>query len=158
MIRERGLEPNGDFTRQMFTPEELRQRVLDDFLEDYSREEAKTDVISTAAFGLIEPDFEFYDFYIDLLSEQVAGFYDNETKEMAVIQGEGWGGPERMTYAHEYFHALQDHIPVSRGHADAFKLDISRLVTHFSAAYQARLHLSVADKSGCHDSQLQRRR
>jgi len=46
--------------------------------------------------------------YIDLLSEQVAGFYDNETKEMVIVQGKGFQGPERLTYAHEYVHALQD--------------------------------------------------
>ena len=45
---------------------------------------------------------------IDLYSEQIAGFYDDETKEMYVIQGESFLGPERLTYAHEYVHALQD--------------------------------------------------
>jgi len=43
-----------------------------------------------------------------LYSEQIAGFYDDETKEMVVVQGEEFAGPERMTYAHEYTHALQD--------------------------------------------------
>jgi hypothetical protein len=43
-----------------------------------------------------------------LLSEQVAGQYNQETKEMDVIQGSGFGGTERLTYAHEYTHALQD--------------------------------------------------
>ena len=47
-------------------------------------------------------------FYLKLLTEQVLGFYDNETKEMAVVLGDGFEGPERLTYAHEYTHALQD--------------------------------------------------
>jgi len=47
-------------------------------------------------------------FFMDLLSEQVAGYYDDTTKEMYVVQGEGFKGTERMTYAHEYVHVLQD--------------------------------------------------
>ena len=108
VIQERGLQPNGDFTRVLYSPEQLRQRVVDDFLENYTKEDAQKDSIVLAAFGLLNPDFDFYTFYVDLLSEQVAGFYDDETKEMVVVQGEGFSGTERLTYAHEYTHALQD--------------------------------------------------
>jgi hypothetical protein len=45
---------------------------------------------------------------VNLLSEQIAGYYDNETKEMFVVQGQGFEGPERFTYSHEYTHVLQD--------------------------------------------------
>jgi hypothetical protein len=55
-------------------------------------------------------------FYVELLSEQVVGFYDSDTKEMYVIQGSGFLGPERLTYAHEYVHALQDqHYQIEEG-------------------------------------------
>jgi hypothetical protein len=60
------------------------------------------------AFGLLNADFDLYTFYLDLYSENIAGFYDNETKEMVVVQGSQFGGLERLTYAHEYTHALQD--------------------------------------------------
>jgi hypothetical protein len=108
VIQERGLQPNGTFTRALLSEEQLRQRVLDDFLEDYTAEESQEDAISLSAIGLLEPSFDLYSFYIDLLSEQIAGFYDQETKQMVVVQGEGFNGPERLTYAHEYTHALQD--------------------------------------------------
>jgi hypothetical protein len=108
VIQSRGLEPNGEFYRNIFTPEQLKQRVLDDFLEDYTSEEAQKDAITLAAFGLLDPNYDLHSMYIDLLSEQIAGFYDNETKEMVIVQGKGFQGPERLTYAHEYVHALQD--------------------------------------------------
>jgi hypothetical protein len=108
VIRDRGLEASGIFTRTLFTKDQLRQRVIEDFLEDYSEEEAQEDVIILESFGLLNSDFDIYDFYLDLFSEQIAGFYDNETKEMAVVQGSKFGGTERLTYAHEYTHALQD--------------------------------------------------
>jgi hypothetical protein len=108
VIELRGLPPNGEFHRALFSPDQLRERVISDFVQDYTPEDAQKDTLLLSAFGLVEPDFDFYTFYVDLLSEQVAGFYDNETKEMVVVQGEAFAGPERLTYAHEYTHALQD--------------------------------------------------
>jgi len=108
VIDLRGLQPNGSFSRALLTPEELRQKVLDDFFSDYSAEEAAEDAAVLSALGLLEPDFDLMNFYIDLYSEQVAGYYDHETREMYVVLGEGFKGTERMTYAHEYTHALQD--------------------------------------------------
>ena len=108
VINLRGLPPNGDFKRVLFSSDQLRERVINDFFKDYTPEDAQKDAQVLAAFGLMAPDFDFYTFYTDLLSEQVAGFYDNETKEMAVVQGEAFAGSERLTYAHEYTHALQD--------------------------------------------------
>ncbi|MEJ2302410.1 MAG: hypothetical protein P8Y14_12870 [Anaerolineales bacterium] len=108
VIDLRDLQPNQPVERELLTPEQLRQRVIEDFLKDYSKEEARDDAVSLAAFGLLKPDFDLYDLQVDLLSEQVAGFYDDETKKMYIVQGEGFQGPERLTYAHEYDHALQD--------------------------------------------------
>jgi hypothetical protein len=108
VIEIRGLTPTGSVARALLTPEELRQRVIDDFLVDYTEEEAAQDAIVLATLGLLEPDFQLLDFYTELFSEQIAGFYDNETKEMFVVQEESFKGPERLTYAHEYNHVLQD--------------------------------------------------
>jgi hypothetical protein len=47
--------------------------------------------------------------YLDLLTSQVAGLYDDDTKHMYVVTKSGAIGPlEKITYAHEYTHALQD--------------------------------------------------
>ena len=108
VIEIRGLQPHADVPRALLTPDELRQRVIDDFLVDYTQEDAQQDVIVLSALGLIEADYDFLSFYTELLSEQVAGFYDNEVQEMYVVQGESFAGPERLTFAHEYVHALQD--------------------------------------------------
>ena len=108
VILDRGLEPSENVDRGLYSSDQLRERVLNDFLADSTPGEAKNDALTLAAFGLLEPDFDLHTFYVDLLSEQVAGFYDQETKEMVVVQGDSFGGPERLTYAHEYTHALQD--------------------------------------------------
>lgn len=105
----RGLQPAEDVRRVLYTKEELHQRVLDDFFADYQPEEAAYDVIVLNAFGLLLPEFDLHSMYVDLFSEQVAGFYDDETNEMVVVQENGFQTLERLTYAHEYVHALQDH-------------------------------------------------
>lgn len=110
VISLRGLQPNAAVERVLLDSEQLRQNVINDFLQDYSPEKASEDVRVLSIFGLIEPGFDLYHFYIELFSEQVAGYYDDETKQMFVVQAAGFQGPERMTYAHEYVHVLQDQV------------------------------------------------
>lgn len=104
----RGLRMKTDLKRALMTPEELKDTVINDFFKDYTKEDAAGDVKVLNTLGLLEPGFDLLKFYQDLYSEQIAGFYDSETKEMYVIAGEKFGGMERMTYAHEFNHVLQD--------------------------------------------------
>ena len=108
VIMERGLKPTEDVNRNLYSTEQLSEKIKHDFLDDYSLEDARKEALTLAAFGLINPDFDLRSLYIDLYSEQVAGFFDIEEKEMVVVQGEGFGGVERFVYAHEYTHVLQD--------------------------------------------------
>ncbi len=109
VIEIRGLPPAGDVTRVLLPRDQLRQKIESDFFEDYTPEEAADDSIALFALGLLEPGFDMLTFYQDLFSEQTAGFYDDENKEMDVILGTDFGGQERLIYSHEYTHALQDH-------------------------------------------------
>jgi hypothetical protein len=104
----RGLPQTHQVDLEFLTQGQLRQRVMDDFLADFTQEEAFVDAHVLGLLGLLERDFDLWNFYADLYTEQVAGFYDDEDEEMAVICGVDFGGPERMTFAHEYTHALQD--------------------------------------------------
>lgn len=104
----RGLNLFHDLDREMMSTSELEYQVSNEFFKDYSEEDAKQDVRLLSVLGLLEPDFDLLRFYKELYSEQVAGYYDSETKEMKVIADGGFRGLERMTYAHEFTHALQD--------------------------------------------------
>jgi hypothetical protein len=108
VVEERGLQPDNPVPVVLLSPDELRQNVVNDFLADYTDEKVSDDVLELSTIGLLDPGFDLRGLYVDLLSEQVAGYYDNETKEMFVVQGQGFHGPERLTYSHEYTHALQD--------------------------------------------------
>lgn len=108
VIGIRNLAPNETIYRNTLTPAEFRRRISDEWLADYSDEDIRRDTLFYALLDVVEPDFDMYGFIVDLYSEQVAGFYDSDSKEMVVIQGGLFGGPERMTYAHEFTHLLQD--------------------------------------------------
>ncbi len=108
VVQLRGLQPTHDVDRDLLTPEQLRERVEQDFLGDYSQEEARRDARLLSMFGLVQPDLDLHELYVELLSEQVAGFYDSQDEEMLVVCGTGFGGLEIFTYVHEYVHALQD--------------------------------------------------
>lgn len=104
----RGLSLSGEITRTLLTPDQLRQRVIDEFLKDYTPEDMAVDQKVMNVFGLLPRDFDIKTLYTNLYSEQIAGYYDDKTNEMVVVQGQGFNGPERETYAHEFTHALQD--------------------------------------------------
>jgi hypothetical protein len=58
-------------------------------------------------FGLLPRTFDLHSFLIKLLTEQVAGYYDEKTKTMNLLD---WVAPEmqKAVMAHELTHALQD--------------------------------------------------
>ncbi len=95
--------------RALLTVDQLRQQVESDFFKDYNQQEVEDDVRVLTAFGLLEPDYDLYSLYLDLYTEQIAGYYDLETDEMFVVLDKGFSGPQRSTYAHEFTHALQDY-------------------------------------------------
>jgi hypothetical protein len=68
-------------------------------------------------FGLLPDSLDLRRFLLDLLTEQVAGYYDPATKVLYVVQG---GSPDiiSVTIAHELVHALQDqHYPLDSAQA-----------------------------------------
>jgi hypothetical protein len=108
VVEERGLQPKHPVPVVLLSPDELRRNVVNDFLADYTDEKNTDDVHELSIIGLLDPGFDLRTLYINLYSEGIEGYYDNEIDEMFVVQGEGFQGPERLTYAHEFTHVLQD--------------------------------------------------
>lgn len=104
----RGLQALAPVQRGLMTPDQLRERMRQDIYEQNSPQDIEDNSHMFAILGLLPEGFDLQGLYLNLLSEQVAGFYDAETKEMYVVQGEAFKGPEKMTYAHEFTHTLQD--------------------------------------------------
>ena len=106
----RGLTATEDFSRELISESDLEDTVKNEFFADYTDEEAQQDALVFATLGLMPPDFDLKQWYTDLYSEQIAGYYDDEIKTMFVVQETGFGGYEKLTYAHEYTHVLQDQV------------------------------------------------
>ncbi len=104
----RGLKPKQEVERAFLTREELRKKVEEDFFADYTQEDAEKDVLELWIFGFLNRDFDLFNFYQDLYTDVIAGFYDDEEEKMYVVTEQGFPAHARLTYAHEFAHALQD--------------------------------------------------
>ena len=106
----RGLEKTENVEYTMISSDELEKIVVEDFFSEYSDQDAYQDVLVFSSLGLLPNDYDLKGFYESLYSEQIAGFYDDETKEIYVVQGQDFGGNEKLTYSHEFTHVLQDQV------------------------------------------------
>jgi hypothetical protein len=99
------LEPS------VLSQDEVRERIRVQFEKDNPPDEIAIAEETLEALNLLPADADLGELYVDLLGSQVAGFYDPETKEMVVVSKSGQvGATEKVTFAHEFTHALQDQV------------------------------------------------
>jgi hypothetical protein len=108
VIAIRGLPAADIGPPDLLTRDEVREELLAAFDEDYPQEERDEDNASLRALGLLGADQDVADLQLQLLGDQVLGFYDDDEKRMVVVTDEGLDALAKFTYAHEYAHALQD--------------------------------------------------
>lgn len=75
---------------------------------EWTDEELADANLALRALGLLGPDQDLRALSQALLADQVIGFYDPLEERMVVVSDEGLSVLARITYAHEYTHALQD--------------------------------------------------
>jgi hypothetical protein len=105
---ERELAFTGPVAAEILAPGALAERVRSLTLEDYSEADADVDARLLAALGAIPPGTDLRALVIDLLGDQVAGFYDPDTGEMVALGGADLDAMTKVTLAHELTHALTD--------------------------------------------------
>jgi len=127
----RGLEPLDAVVVTLLNRDELRQRIEGELLADYTPQKARTDAIVMSAFDFFSRDYDLYGFILDLLTEEIAGYYDPETDEFVLIdEDEEFSVLEKLTHAHEYVHALQDqHFNLEQLDDDTLDSDASMALT-----------------------------
>ena len=93
--------------RKLLTRDEVNKYLREKFNEDKSTKRLERSEVVLKKFGLLDRDFQLQPFMISLLTEQVAGFYDNKTKTVNLLD---WVDPDEQkpVLAHELTHALQD--------------------------------------------------
>jgi hypothetical protein len=108
VIAIRGLEAADIGPPDIITRAELADELERLFEEEYPPEEQERDNFALRAHGLLEPGQDVAELQLQLLGDQVLGFYDDVEKRMVVVTDAGLDIEARVTYAHEYTHALQD--------------------------------------------------
>ena len=93
--------------RKLITRDEVNKFLREKFDEDEGAKRLARSEVVLKKFGLLDRDFQLQPFLISLLTEQVAGFYDDKTKTVNLLD---WIEPEdqKPVLAHELTHALQD--------------------------------------------------
>ncbi len=101
------LQIRHEVKRRLITREEVEKYILDKFHEDKDAKRMQREEIVLKKFGLLDRDFQLQPFLVSLLKEQIAGYYDNKTKTVNLLD---WVSPEEQkpVIAHELTHALQD--------------------------------------------------
>jgi hypothetical protein len=108
VVEMRGLAPV-DVKRETIDTDALKAFNLKNFDEDNPPEYIAANERLYKAFGLLPPDQSLKQLYLDLIDSQVAGFYRPDDKTLYVVSRTGTiGGADKITFAHEYDHALQD--------------------------------------------------
>ena len=102
------LLPIKHSVKKAIVSREQVEKYLDEkFKSDVDRVRFERSELVLKKFGLLPRTFELHGFLIKLLSEQVAGFYNEKSKTMNLLD---WVEPEmqKAVMAHELTHALQD--------------------------------------------------
>jgi hypothetical protein len=134
----RGLTATRTLTPIVLDPAGLAARLNATFDKDNPASLIAATSQLDQALGLLPTGISLRDELLSMYSTQVAGFYEPDTKQMYVVSRSGGLGPaEKVTFAHEFDHALQDQ------HFDLTKLGTS--VPDQGDRSLARLSLAEGD-------------
>jgi hypothetical protein len=107
----RGLARKRPIQRGVMQKHEIEQRLLARIDEEYTPEELATEELAMKRLGLIPAGIDYKKLVVDLLTDQIAGFYDPIEGELYIAgwqdMGMGAAGDD-MVMSHEITHALQD--------------------------------------------------
>jgi hypothetical protein len=116
VIAIRGLTPTKAVERRIISEAELRTILTKMYDDETPPAYVAASERFYKALGLLPQSASLRDLTMDFMTGGVAGFYRNDQGTMYIVSRSGGiGGNEKVTYAHEYDHALQDQTwPVFR--------------------------------------------
>lgn len=107
--RIRGLAFKQPVDYHVLDRSEIGKVLEGKFAEQFTDEEFDRMVTGYVAIGLLPKGFPLKQVYIDLLSEQIAAFYDQHTHQLFMFSGASLSHAQnRVILSHELTHALQD--------------------------------------------------
>lgn len=125
--RVRGLPLKRPIPNDVVDRDQLRARLVAMAAEEKTATEAVAEGFALQRWGMIPPGLDYQAMLVDVLTEQIAGYYDAQTKKLTLSRSAGddpsWA---EMVLAHELDHGLQDQafdlhrfedVPASEGDA-----------------------------------------
>ncbi len=114
VVKIRGLQLKSSIPKGVKDRDQLRDMLVERFHDEVSEEQFQAEADVYRRLGLMDEGIDYKEMMLDLLTEQIAGFYDQHAGELYIMKGL----PEalqRSTMAHELFHAIQDqHFDIVR--------------------------------------------
>jgi len=109
MVVIRGLDAPDRVDPKVIDAAQLLANLGADFEESNPEAQLRLGERAYKALGLLPDDASLKDIYLELQGSQVIGYYDSTVDELFIVSRSGTLGPtERLTYAHEFTHELQD--------------------------------------------------
>jgi len=102
-----GLKIKHEVKRQLASRDEVQKFIQARLEDDEDTQRLRNSEAVLKKLGLLPRNFDLEKFLVELLREQVAGYYDTKTKTVYLLD---WLQPEAQlpVMAHELTHALQD--------------------------------------------------
>lgn len=109
VARVRGLRLKKKIPNEVVDRAELKKRLLAEASEDKTAVQTAAHGLALARWGLVPLDYDYAARMIDLLADQIAGYYDSKTKKLTILDSAGSNAAwAEMVLAHELDHGLQD--------------------------------------------------
>jgi hypothetical protein len=133
---------------KLATRESVQSYLMKKFDEDKSSQKMQQSELVLKKFGLLDHDFQLRPFLVSLLTEQIAGFYDDKTRTMNLLD---WIQPDEQkpVMAHELTHALQDQ------HVGLEKWENQTLTTTSHNVDEDNAHLATDEVDDARDAVLE---
>lgn len=105
----RGLPQLAPIEKGFIQRADVRPHIEASLYRNNSPEEIEASQLRLEVFGYIEPGLDIIQVYLDVIGEQVLGFYDTDEARLNIVADSPRFGPnDEITLAHEIGHALQD--------------------------------------------------
>jgi hypothetical protein len=104
----RGLPPADIGPPDVLSRDDLADELKRIFDETWTPRQLAADNLTLRAMGLLTDEQDIRDLTESLYDQQVLGFYDFDTRRMVVVSDAGLTAEAKITYAHEFTHAMQD--------------------------------------------------
>src|ERR1044071_10210859 len=89
VARVRGLPLKRSIPNEVVDRTELRARLLKMAAEDKTAEDSAAEGFALERWGMIPPGTDYKALLVDVLTDQVAGYYDPETKKLTISRSAG---------------------------------------------------------------------